>query len=127
MIELSLFDRESIDQILRGHGDWFSACLLRLIYADLGHRTIWAEHFPQHWRAVSLYEERTKHADRAPAKLYEPAIIRDSLWWLFAKGHGEFRQQLADAFPAEYRDWVKWTNSPNGSEADSLFLKHAIK
>lgn len=31
MSEISEFDKNNIQQILRGHGDWFSAKLIRLI------------------------------------------------------------------------------------------------
>jgi len=54
---LSRFDRESIDEILRGHGDWYSARLLRLIHkADATNRARLAEVYPEHVAAVRSWE-----------------------------------------------------------------------
>lgn len=53
--KISDYDRENINEIMEGHGDWFSAQLLRLLQkADLGTREQVRRGFPDH---VRLYEE----------------------------------------------------------------------
>lgn len=52
---LSDYDRHHIDDILNGHGDWFSAQLLRLIaHADAANRELLRAGFPDH---VEAYEK----------------------------------------------------------------------
>jgi hypothetical protein len=52
--EPSEFDKAHVGEILRGHGDWFGADLLRLIvHADPVNRERLRRAFPEH---VELYE-----------------------------------------------------------------------
>jgi hypothetical protein len=52
---LSKYDEDHIDQILRGHGDWFSAHLLRLCAkADVNNLELIRRGFPDH---VALWEK----------------------------------------------------------------------
>ena len=52
---LSEFDKAHVQQILRGHGDWFSAQLLRLIsHADKENREKLRLAFPE---VVEAYED----------------------------------------------------------------------
>ena len=52
---VSAHDREKMDEIMTGYGDWFSARLLRLIAkADLENRARLRLAFPEH---VQAYEE----------------------------------------------------------------------
>lgn len=45
---LSDYDRDNIGQIVGGHGDWFTAHLIRLIAkADLSNRALIAKGFPE--------------------------------------------------------------------------------
>lgn len=49
---LSDHDRENIDRIMGGYGDWFSARLLRLMAkADKENRQILANAYPDHYVA----------------------------------------------------------------------------
>ena len=51
-MELSQFDKENVGAILQGHGDWFSAQLLRLIArADWDNRAKIALVYPDHFKA----------------------------------------------------------------------------
>lgn len=53
--QVSEYDREHISEIMGGHGDWFSAQLLRLLQkADLSTRDQVRQGFPDH---VKLYED----------------------------------------------------------------------
>jgi hypothetical protein len=52
---ISEHDREHMDEIMSGYGDWFSARLLRLIAkADIENRALLRQVFPDH---VQTYEE----------------------------------------------------------------------
>lgn len=52
---LSQHDRERIDEIMGGYGDWFSARLIRLIAkADRENRELLRQVFPEH---VEAYED----------------------------------------------------------------------
>lgn len=60
---ISEYDRANMADIIAGHGDWFSAQLLRLIAkADLENREKIRSAFPEHveayerWKDGSLYE-----------------------------------------------------------------------
>ena len=65
---LSRFDIEHIHDIMAGHGDWFSAQLLRLIaHADLSNRNRLRGSFPNH---VALYEWWYNHAHSAESPLH---------------------------------------------------------
>lgn len=53
---LSKFDRENIPAIMSGHGDWFTAQLLRLIAkADKQHRALLAKGFSEEVWLVENY------------------------------------------------------------------------
>lgn len=53
-MSMSQFDIDNVDAIIGGHGDWFSAKLIRLIAkADLGNRERLRMGFPEE---VALYE-----------------------------------------------------------------------
>ena len=57
---LSEFDRENIPAILSGHGDWFTAQLLRLITkADPCNRALLAKGFPEEVWLVETHLGRT--------------------------------------------------------------------
>lgn len=56
-MELSEFDAASIDIIMGGHGDWFSACLIRLIAkADINNLRLLHSIYPDHVNAVVKYK-----------------------------------------------------------------------
>lgn len=58
---LSEYDREEIESILAGEGDWFTAQLLRLIAkADYENRAKLAVVFPEEVREVELYLGRPR-------------------------------------------------------------------
>lgn len=55
---LSDYDRANLDKILAGHGDWFSAKLMRLIMkADKENRSRLRLGFPDHVQAYENYME----------------------------------------------------------------------
>ena len=52
---LSQFDRDNVKPILQGHGDWFTAQLMRLVVkADINNRRLLAKGFPEE---VALVEK----------------------------------------------------------------------
>lgn len=54
---LSDFDRKNVGHILAGHGDWFTAKLLRLIAkADFENRSKLALGFPKEVELVDAYQ-----------------------------------------------------------------------
>lgn len=54
---LTEYDRKNIGAIMGGHGDWFTAQLLRLIAkADLHHRALLAKGFPEEVRLVKAWQ-----------------------------------------------------------------------
>lgn len=56
-MELSKYDAESIDVIISGHGDWFSAYLIRLICkADINNLRLLHSIYPDHVDAVIKYK-----------------------------------------------------------------------
>ena len=53
---LSQFDKENIQRILSGYGDWFSAQLLRLIAkSDVSNLNKLEREYPEHVKAVRDY------------------------------------------------------------------------
>jgi hypothetical protein len=53
---ISEFDKKNVSHILSGHGDWFSARLLRLIMkADLTNREKLRQVYPEHVEAYEKY------------------------------------------------------------------------
>jgi len=54
--KLSNFDRENMEELLAGHGDWFSAKLMRLIMkADRENKERLRLAFPDHVQAYDDY------------------------------------------------------------------------
>jgi len=52
---LSQFDRDNVEAILSGHGDWFTAQLMRLVVkADMKNRRLLTKGFPEE---VALVEK----------------------------------------------------------------------
>ena len=63
---LSDFDKAHIQQILSGHGDWFSAMLIRLIgHADKVNREKLRQVFPEHVEAFEAWYRGTPVDSRA--------------------------------------------------------------
>lgn len=61
--QLSDYDKANLDKILGGHGDWFSAALMRLIMkADNENRRLLRVVYPDHVKAFEEYRRGT-HAD----------------------------------------------------------------
>ena len=57
---LSDFDRSNVGEILAGHGDWWSADMLRLIKrSDRDHRNLLRRVVPVHVWAVEQWESET--------------------------------------------------------------------
>lgn len=53
---MSDYDKENIGRILRGHGDWFGAQLLRLIAkADSNNQALLAACYPEQVASVLVY------------------------------------------------------------------------
>jgi hypothetical protein len=53
---LSKYEREHVDAIMGGHGDWFTAQLMRLIAkADSHHRALLRKGFPEEVELVERY------------------------------------------------------------------------
>ncbi len=62
---LSQWDRENVERILGGHGDWFTARLLRLIArADGRNRALLAKGY---WEEVRLVERFLDRAETTPS------------------------------------------------------------
>lgn len=61
---LSQFDRENVVPILQGHGDWFTAQLMRLVLkADSGNRARLAKGFPEEVQLVERAWDLTARSD----------------------------------------------------------------
>jgi hypothetical protein len=57
---ISDHDRTHIYEILKGHGDWFSAQLIRLIeHADTNNRELLRKAFPEHVDAFEAWYHKT--------------------------------------------------------------------
>ena len=68
---LSQFDRENVVPILQGHGDWFTAQLMRLVVkADGRNRTLLARGFPEE---VQLVEQAWGLTSTEPKALLREA------------------------------------------------------
>jgi hypothetical protein len=55
--KVSEWDKENLDKIIRdGHGDWFSAHLLRLMAkSDMQNRALLGSVYPEHLAALERY------------------------------------------------------------------------
>lgn len=74
---LSQFDRENVGPILQGHGDWFTAQLMRLVLkADICNRKLLARGFPEE---VALVEEAWGLTHNPEALLTEAGQARREL------------------------------------------------
>lgn len=62
-LRLSDFDRANVGRLIGGHGDWFSAYLIRLVKrADFENRQRLRAAYPEHVMAVEAWElERSDH------------------------------------------------------------------
>lgn len=70
---LSDYDKENIGYILAGHGDWFSAKLLRLIAkADYENKEKLRREFPEHVKVYEEYVATSLHALRRLPPKPEP-------------------------------------------------------
>lgn len=85
---LSQFDRENVVPILQGHGDWFTAQLMRLVVkADGRNRTLLARGFPEE---VQLVEQAWGLTSTEPeALLREAGQARRELGERVRDGEGE--------------------------------------
>lgn len=69
---MSNYDKQNIGQIINGHGDWFTACLIRLIAkADMSNRRKLFREFPEEVHAVNCFNYGEEQAN----------VIRVN-WWI---------------------------------------------